>query len=83
MAIDSILYFGLIILVEYQVFEKLHDMLMKIVTGTEVEVQELEDDVLMEKKRVNSRIAGTFILNFSLSVLEDLHLGVTNILIEM
>jgi hypothetical protein len=71
MAVDSILYFGLIILAEYHVFEKIYDMLMKIVIGTEVEIQELEDDVLMEKKRISSKIGGTFILIFNFSVLQE------------
>jgi hypothetical protein len=80
MAIDSMLYFGLIILVEYKVFAKLHDMLMQIVIGTGIEVQELEDDVLIEKEQVSSKIAGTLILNFNFSVLEDFHICVTGVL---
>jgi hypothetical protein len=64
MAVDTIIYFGLIMLVEYNVFNKLHDMLMRMVIGNEIEVQELESDVLMEKERVSSKIGGTLILIF-------------------
>lgn len=56
MAIDTVLYFGLIMLIEHDVFKKLHGMLMRMILGTEIEVQELESDVLMEKERVNSKI---------------------------
>lgn len=65
MAVDTILYFGLIMLIEHDVFKKLHGMLMRMILGTEIEVHELESDVLMEKERVNSKIRGTFILNFN------------------
>jgi hypothetical protein len=71
MAIDSILYFGLIMLVEYGMFDKLNHMLMNTIIGTGVEVKELEDDVLIEKERVSNKIAGTCILNFSLLVLQE------------
>lgn len=79
MAIDTILYFGLIMLGEYNVFTKVHGMLMRMVLGTEIEVQKLESDVLMEKERVNSKIGGTFILNFY----ELFHLHVARISIAI
>jgi hypothetical protein len=65
MAVDSILYFGLIMLVDYGVFEKLEDMIMKTAIGIDIDVQQLEDDVLTEKKQVNSKIGGTVLLIFS------------------
>jgi hypothetical protein len=65
MAVDSILYFGLIMLADYGVFEKLYDMMMKTAIGIEIDVQQLEDDVLTEKERVNSKIGGTVVLIFS------------------
>lgn len=60
MAVDTILYFGLIMLTDYGVFDKVNDMLMKKVIGTEIDVQQLEDDVLTEKERVRGKIGGTF-----------------------
>ena len=65
MAVDTILYVGLIMLIEYGVFEKLNNMLMKKVIGTEIDVQHLEDDVLAEKERVRGKIGGTVVLIFS------------------
>jgi hypothetical protein len=65
MAVNTILYFGLLMLIEYGVFEKLMDMLMKNVIGTEIEVQQLEDDVLTEKERVRGKIEGTVVLILS------------------
>jgi hypothetical protein len=81
MAVDTILYFGLIMLVEYNVFKKLHGMLMRMMLGTEIEVQELESDVLMEKERVSSKIGGTFILNFN--KLFHLHVASISIAIKI
>lgn len=65
MAVNTILYFGLIMLTDYGVFEKLNDMLMKTVIGTEIAVQQLEDDVLTEKERVRAKIKGTVVSIFS------------------
>jgi len=65
MAVDTILYFGLIMLIDYGVFEKLNNMLMKRVIGTEIYEQQLEDDVLTEKERVRGKIGGTVVLIFS------------------
>ena len=65
MAVNTILYFGLIMLTDYGVFEKLNDMLKKTVIGTEIDVQQLEDDVLTEKERVRGKIGGKVILIFS------------------
>jgi hypothetical protein len=64
MAIDAIIYFGLMMLIEYSVFKKLHHRLMRMATGNEMEVEELESDVLMEKERVDSKITGKLILIF-------------------
>lgn len=64
MAVDSILYFGLLMLVDYGVFEKLNYMITKVGTGTEIDVQQLEDDVQTEKERVSSKIGGTVVLIF-------------------
>jgi hypothetical protein len=79
MAVDTIIYFGLIMLVEYDVFKKLHDVLMRMVIGNEIEVQELESDVLMEKERVCSNIAGTVIFIFQ----ELFHLYVASVSIAI
>jgi len=65
MAVDTILYFGLIMLIDYGVFEKLNDMLMKTVIGTEIDVQQLEDDVLTEKERVGGKMGGRVVVIFS------------------
>lgn len=65
MAVDTILYFGLIMLIDYGVFEKLNDMLMKKVIGIEIDVQQLEDDVLTEKERIGGKIGGRVVLIFS------------------
>jgi len=65
MAVNTILYFVLIMLTDYGVFEKLNNMLMKTVIGTEIAVQQLEDDVLTEKERVRGKIEGTVVLIFS------------------
>ena len=64
MAVDTVLYFGLIMLTNYGVFDKLNDMLMKRVIGTEIDVQQLEDDVLTEKEWVRGKIGGTVFFNF-------------------
>ena len=52
-------------LTDYGVFEKLNDMLMKKVIGTEIDVQQLEDDVLTEKERVGGKIEGRVVSIFS------------------
>jgi hypothetical protein len=65
MAVDTILYFGLIMLTDYGVFEKLYAMIMRRVIGTEIDVQQLEDDVLAEKEQVGGKIGGTVVLIFS------------------
>jgi len=64
MAVDTVLYFGLIMLTDYGVFGKLNDMLMKSARGTAIDVQQLEDDVLAEKERVGGKIGGTVVLIF-------------------
>jgi len=65
MAVDTILYFGLVMLTDYGVFEKLYDMLMKRAIGTEIDVQQLEDDVLTEKERVGGKIGGRVVSIFN------------------
>ncbi|XP_069681460.1 phospholipid-transporting ATPase ABCA3-like [Periplaneta americana] len=60
MGINAVLYFGVVMLIEYNVFEKLHDIFLKKTYGTEFEEQFLEEDVLKETERVNNKLrAGT------------------------
>jgi hypothetical protein len=60
MAIDSVLYFFLIIMIEYGVFGMLYEELRKKLFGNRVESQVLDDDVVHEQDRVDGQIQGIF-----------------------
>jgi hypothetical protein len=72
MAIDSLLYFFLIILIEFGVFGKLYEEVKKAVVGNRVESQMLDDDVMHEKDRVDGQVKGIFSTPLSLlSIVKD------------
>jgi hypothetical protein len=66
MAIDSLLYFFLIMLVEFGVFGILYEKVKKMLIGNEVDNQLLDDDVVHEQDRVDGQIKGQYTpLSFS------------------
>jgi hypothetical protein len=60
MAIDSLLYIILIMLVEYGVFSTLYDKIKNALVGSQVESQILDDDVMHEQDRVDGQVKGIF-----------------------
>lgn len=58
MAVDSLIYFSLIMLVEFGVFGILYEKVKKIVIGNKVDKQLLDDDVVHEQDRVDGQIKG-------------------------
>jgi hypothetical protein len=60
MAIDSLLYFFIIILIEFGVFGMLYEEVKKAVVGNRVEDQMLDDDVMHEQDRVDGQVKGIF-----------------------
>lgn len=61
MAIDSLLYFSLIMLIEFGVFGILHEKVKKALLGNRVERQLLDDDdVKREEDRVDGQVKGIF-----------------------
>lgn len=68
MAIDSLLYFFLIMLVEFGVFGILYEKVKKMIIGNKVDGQLLDDDVVHEQDRVDGQIKGQY-TPLSLSVI--------------
>lgn len=60
MAIDSLLYFFLITLVEFGVFGILYEKVKKMLIGNKVDNQLLDDDVVHEQDRVDGQIKGQY-----------------------
>jgi hypothetical protein len=60
MAIDSLLYFSLIMLIEFGVFGILYDKIKKKRIGNEVDKQPLDDDVMHEQDRVYGQVKGNY-----------------------
>jgi hypothetical protein len=58
MAIDSLLYFVLIMLIEFGVFGILYEKVKKMLVGNKVDSQLLDDDVMHEQDRVDGQIKG-------------------------
>ncbi|PNF40610.1 ATP-binding cassette sub-family A member 3 [Cryptotermes secundus] len=56
MAVDSLIYFSLIMLVEFGVFGILYEKVKKIVIGNKVDKPLLDDDVVHEQDRVDGQI---------------------------
>jgi hypothetical protein len=69
MAIDAILYFTLIMLVELGVFGMLYEKVKKAHVGNQVESQMLDDDVMHEQDRVDGQ--GKDIFSHSMSLVID------------
>jgi hypothetical protein len=60
MAIDSLLYFSLIMLIEFGVFGILYEKVKKKYIGNEVDKQLLDDDVMHEQDRVHGQVEGKY-----------------------
>ncbi|KDR09441.1 hypothetical protein L798_00662, partial [Zootermopsis nevadensis] len=62
MAIDSLLYFFIIILVEFGVFGVLYEAVKKAVVGNAVKSRKLDDDVVHERDRVDGQVKDDIML---------------------
>jgi hypothetical protein len=60
MAIDSLLYFSLIMLIEFGVFGILNEKFKKKLIGNEVDNQLLDNDVMHEQDRVDGQAKGKY-----------------------
>jgi len=69
MAIDALLYFTLIMLVELGVFGMLYEKVKNALVGNQVESQMLDDDVMHEQDRVDGQ--GKDISSLFLSLVID------------
>ena len=64
MGIDALIYIGLIMLIEFNVFTNLHASIMNKSFGTDIQEELLEEDVMEEKHRVKSIMEGNLNLMF-------------------
>jgi hypothetical protein len=60
MAIDSLLYFSLIMLIEFGVFGKLYEKIKKKLVGNDVNNELLDVDVRHEQDRVDGQVKGKY-----------------------
>jgi len=69
MAIDALLYFTLIMLIELGVFGMLYEKVKNALVGNQVESQMLDDDVMHEQDRVDGQ--GKYIVSLFMSLVID------------
>lgn len=83
MAVDALLYFTLIMLIELGVFGMLYEKVKNALVGNQVESQVLDDDVMHEQDRVDGQGKYIFSLFMSLVIDKFLFVKILTVMIKV